>query len=91
MFLNSGKPSPPPPRPLVPVVHPLAVPEFRQGLRKFVQGLKILEGRCVNAQEAMELGVAPGSLPLLEEDIAKARILMTEGLSMLEGTNNVYA
>ena len=61
------------------------VPELRTGLRKLVLGLKILEGRCVNAKEAMELDVAIGSRPLLEEDIDKARTLIIEGLSMLEG------
>lgn len=62
------------------------VPEFRQGLRKLVQGLKMLEGRCVNAKEAMDLGVPKGSMPVLKEDIEKAKILIIEGLSMLEGT-----
>ena len=61
------------------------VPELRFGLRKLVWGLKILEGRCVNAAEAAELNIAPGSRPLLEEDILKAAELVTEGLSYIEG------
>lgn len=62
------------------------VPEVRDGIRKFVLGMKLLEGRCVNAQEAMELGVPFGSRPLLPEDLEKAKTLIIEGLSMLEGT-----
>ena len=61
------------------------VPEVRDGIRKFVLGMKLIEGRCINAQEAMELGVPFGSRPLLPEDLEKAKTLIIEGLSMLEG------
>lgn len=66
------------------------VPEVREGIRKFVLGMKLLEGRCVNAMEAMELGVPADSRPLLKEDIKKAELLIIEGLSMLEGAFHKY-
>ena len=62
------------------------VPEIRNGIRKFVLGMKLLEGRCVNALEAMELGVPCGSRPLLQEDLDKVQTLIIKGLLMLEGT-----
>ena len=46
------------------------------GLRKLVLGLRLLEGRCVNAKEAKNLNVPFGSRP---------QTLIIEGLSMLEG------
>ena len=61
------------------------IPELRAGLRKLSWGLKILEGRCINAQEALKLGVEPGSRPITPTCIKKAEILIAEGLSMLEG------
>lgn len=61
------------------------VPEVRAGLRKLVWGLRILQGRCINAAEAFEAGIAPGSTPLSAADIDKAEKLIIEGLSMLEG------
>ena len=70
---------------LLPTVLRDYVPELRHGLRKLVLGLKLLEGRCISAREAIKLNVPAGSRPLFEEDIEKARILIIEGLSMLEG------
>lgn len=61
------------------------VPELREGIRKFVLGLKILEGRCLNARECEEHNVEIGSRPLFPEDLEKAKTLIIEGLSMLEG------
>ena len=61
------------------------VREVRTGLRKLILGLRLLEGRCVNAQEARDLNIPFGSRPLFAEDIAKAEVLIIEGLSMLEG------
>ena len=54
-------------------------------LCKFVLGLRILQGRCLNHSEACDFGVAPGSTPLSPADIDKAEKLIVEGLSMLEG------
>ena len=61
------------------------VPELRLGIRKLVFGLKILEGRCLNAQESMHFNVEPGSRPLFQEELQKAKTLIIEGLSILEG------
>lgn len=63
------------------------VPELRFALRKIVLGLRILDGRCVNAAEAAELNVPAGSHPLCEKDLWKAAELLTEGLSYLEGND----
>lgn len=76
---------------ILPTVLKDYVPEIRDGIRKLVLGLKLLEGRCVNAKEAKELGVPYDSRPLLQEDIDKAKVLIIEGLSMLEGMHdNVF-
>ena len=67
------------------------VPEVRDGLRKLILGLRILEGRCVNAKEVMELKVPKCSRPLLAADIDKVETLIIEGLSMLEGTTTTHS
>ena len=42
------------------------IPAVRTGLRKLIWGLRILEGRCVNANEAIHVNVQPGKLhPLI--------------------------
>ena len=61
------------------------VPELRAGIRKLVLGLKILEGRCLNARECSRYNVGFGTRPLFEEDLVKANTLIIEGLSMIEG------
>ena len=61
------------------------VPELRAGLRKFVWGMRILQGRCFNSSQAMEAGIVPGETPLFHCDIDKAEKLIIEGLSMSEG------
>ena len=60
------------------------LPELRAGIRKFVLGLRILKGRCVNGAEAYEFGVTGGSTPLTPADIDKAESLIIEGLSMID-------
>ena len=70
---------------LLPTVLQDYVPELREGIRKFVLGLKILEGRCLNARECVEHNVEIGSRPLFPGDLEKAETLIIEGLSMLEG------
>lgn len=77
---------------LLPTVLQDYVPELRKGIRKFVLGLKILEGRCLNARECVEHNVEIGSRPLFPEDLEKAKTLIIEGLSMLEGKYqfNIY-
>ena len=61
------------------------VPELRAGLRKFVWGMRLLKGRCLNSSQAMEAGITPGETPLFDVDIDKAETLIAEGLSMSEG------
>ena len=70
---------------ILPTVTRDFVPEVRAGLLKFVWGLRILQGRCVNAKQAFRTGITPGSTPLSVTDIDKAEKLIIEGLSMLEG------
>ena len=61
------------------------VPAVRKGLRKVILGLRILQGRCINGNEAAEMNVQPGNRPILDDDIVKAGKLIIEGLSFLEG------
>ena len=61
------------------------LPALRAGIRKFVWGLRILRGRCINGAEAYEFGVTAGSTPLTPADIDKADPLIIEGLSMIDG------
>ena len=69
---------------LVPVLRGF-VPKFRAGLRSLIWGIRILEGRTLSAQEANDLNLESGSKALKKSDIAKARVLISEGLSMIEG------
>ena len=61
------------------------VPTVRTALRTLVWGLRLLEGRCLSANEARSMGVLPGSSPITQEDIEKAADLIIKGLSELEG------
>ena len=61
------------------------VPEVRAALRKFVWGLKLLQGRRVSHAEAKSRGIEFGGIVITETDIKKADLLIIEGLSMLEG------
>ena len=61
------------------------VPTVRATLRHLVWGLRILEGRCISESEAKSLNVEPGSSPLSDKDIKKAKPLIIEGLSEMEG------
>ena len=70
---------------ILPVVLRDYVPKVRAGVRKVILGLRILEGRCVNSDEAARLGVQGGCRPLIDGDIDKAERLIIEGLSMIEG------
>ena len=61
------------------------VPKLRAGLRSLIWGLRILEGQTINVNEADDLGLDRGSKNLKKSDIARARTLIIEGLSMIEG------
>ena len=61
------------------------IPELSAGVRKFVVGLRLLQGRCINGAEAFEFGITPGSTPLPPSDIDNAEKAIIEGLSMIDG------
>ena len=62
------------------------VPELRAGARKFVHGLKILEGQVYSIDEAKTLNLDPGSKALKKTDILRAKRLIIQGLAMIEGS-----
>lgn len=61
------------------------VPKFRAGLRSLIWGIRILEGRTLSVQQANALNLESGFKALKKVDIVKARVLIAEGLSMIEG------
>jgi len=61
------------------------VPKFRAGLRRLIWGIRILEGQTLSVVEAQSLNLERGFRALKKSDVAKARILIAEGLSMIEG------
>lgn len=61
------------------------VPKFRAGLRSLIWGIRILEGQTLSVFEADNLNLERGFKALKKTDIARARVLITEGLSMIEG------
>ena len=69
---------------LVPVLRGF-VPKLRAGLRSLIWGLRILEGQTISAREADSLNVERGFQVLKKADIDRARTLIIEGLSMVEG------
>ena len=69
---------------LVPVLRGF-VPKVRAGLRSLIWGLRILEGQTFSVYEADFFNLERGFKNLKKSDIAKARLLIIEGLSMIEG------
>ena len=61
------------------------VPKLRDGLRSLILGLRILEGQTLSVNEADELNLERGFRALKKSDIKRARTLIIEGLSMIEG------
>lgn len=61
------------------------VPKLRTGLRLLIWGLRILEGRVFSVHEADKLNIERGFRALKKTDIDKARRLIIEGLSVIEG------
>ena len=61
------------------------VAAFRTGLRYLVLGLRILEGQTVSVNRANFLGVNIGCRILSDDDIKRAKKLISEGLAMIEG------
>ena len=61
------------------------VPKLRAGLASLIWGLRILEGQTISVSEADKLNVERGFKVLKKADIQRARTLIIEGLSMIEG------
>ena len=61
------------------------VPKLRSGLRSLIWGLRILEGQTLSEHEVKTLNLERGFNSLKKTDIDKARVLIIEGLSMIEG------
>ena len=61
------------------------MPTVREGFKKVIWGLRILQGRCINVIEAVKLKVQPGSRPLMNDDVNIAHDKIIEGFSILEG------
>ena len=57
----------------------------RTALRSIVLGLRILEGQTFSLNEQVRLGLDRGFKALRKASIARAKTLIVEGLSMLEG------
>ena len=61
------------------------VPKLHAGLRSLIWGLRILEGQTLSVNEAGELKVESRFKALNQSDIKRARTLIIEGLSLIEG------
>ena len=61
------------------------VPKIRTALRSLVLGLRILEGQAFSVNEQVRLALDRGFTSLKKGEISRARTLIKEGLSMLEG------
>ena len=58
---------------------------LRTGLRSLVLGLRLLEGQTFSANELAHLVLGQGVKALKKSDISRAKRLILEGLSMIEG------
>ena len=63
------------------------VPHFRGGMRSFVWGMRLLQGRCLSAAECVAQKMTIGSRPLGKKDIDSAELLIAEGMSKFAGAN----
>ena len=70
---------------IIPTVTRDYIPAARAGFKKVIWGLRILSGRCVCGAEAVRMRIQRGSRPLVEGDTDRARELIVEGFSILEG------
>ena len=64
------------------------VPAVRKGFSKVIWGLRILHGRCINGNEAVQMHVQAGNRPIPDSDVAAADKMIIEGFAMLEGWYN---
>lgn len=69
---------------LVPSLRGFVTP-LRTGLRSLVHGLRILEGQVFSVNDLVRLGLDQGFKALLKTSISRAKTLILEGLSMIEG------
>jgi len=61
------------------------LPKLRVGLRSLIWGLRILEGQTLSVNEADAAHLKRGFRALKKSDIKRARTLIIEGLSIIEG------
>ena len=69
---------------LVPSLRGFVTP-LRTGLRSLVLGLRLLEGQTFSVNELVRLGLSKGFKAVSNESISRAKTLILEGLSMIEG------
>ena len=69
---------------LVPLLIGFVKP-FREGLRRVVYGLRILQGQTCSFNEAKSLHLEFTNIFLRKNDINKARLLILTGLAIIEG------
>ena len=69
---------------LIPVLHGFVTP-FREGLRRVMYGLRILQGQTCSVNEAAALKLECTNIFLRKSVISKVRLLMITGLSIIEG------
>ena len=69
---------------LVPTLRGFVAP-LREGIRSLVLGLRILEGDTYSVNEANDLHLETNAKVLKKTEIARAKKLILEGLSMIEG------
>lgn len=69
---------------LVPSLRGFVAP-LRTGLRSLVLGLRILEGQTLSVNDLIRLGLDQGFKALAKTSISRAKTLILEGLSMIEG------
>ena len=70
---------------LVPVLQGFVKP-FREGLRRVVYGLRIIAGQTCSVNEAAAFKLETTNIYLRKSDINKARLLIIEGLSIIEAS-----
>ena len=74
---------------LIPVLYGFVKP-FREGLRRVVHGLRILQGQTCSVNEAAALNLECTYIYLRKSQITKARLLIITGLAIIEGCCPIY-
>ena len=73
---------------LIPVLQGFVMP-FREGLRRVVYGLRILQGQTCSANEAAAMNLEFTNIFLRKSEINKARLLILTGLAILEAVGPI--